>query len=197
MKSVIFQVVKKMGGIKGLFKGGDMSKNVNPQQLVQLNQQMAKMMDPNVLRQMGGMPGLQNLMKQLQQISAGGGPNSFQVSHTPSGNGFSFGYSTTKVARIKTGLNDLIGLQLANGSFQLGQSLMKILNKDEESILKSCPQDVDVNVWVTTLSIVLIETRFSDDREMWELVVGKAKQFLSGACKNYEEILEEAKKVCI
>ena len=39
-----------MGGIKGLFKGGDMSKNVNPQQMAQLNQQMAKMMDPNVLR---------------------------------------------------------------------------------------------------------------------------------------------------
>ena len=55
------QVVKKMGGIKGLFKGGDMSKNVNPQQMAQLNQQMAKMMDPNVLRQMGGMGGLQVL----------------------------------------------------------------------------------------------------------------------------------------
>jgi signal recognition particle subunit SRP54 len=69
------QVVKKMGGIKGLFKGGDMSKNVHPQQMAQLNQQMAKMMDPNVLRQMGGMGGLQNMMKQLQQGSGGpGGP---------------------------------------------------------------------------------------------------------------------------
>ena len=58
-----------MGGIKGLFKGGDMSKSVNPHQMAQLNQQMAKMMDPNVLRQMGG---LQNMMKQLQQGSAGG-----------------------------------------------------------------------------------------------------------------------------
>jgi hypothetical protein len=29
-----------MGGIKGLFKGGDMSKNVNPQQMAQLNQQV-------------------------------------------------------------------------------------------------------------------------------------------------------------
>ena len=65
------QVVKKMGGIKGLFKGGDMSKNVNPQQMAQLNQQMAKMMDPSVLRQMGGMGGLQNMMKQLQ--GGGGG----------------------------------------------------------------------------------------------------------------------------
>jgi signal recognition particle subunit SRP54 len=83
-----------MGGIKGLFKGGDMTKNVNPQQvkdffnlknnscltlakitsfqMAQLNQQMAKMMDPNILRQMGGMNGLQNMMRQLQ--SGAGGP---------------------------------------------------------------------------------------------------------------------------
>ena len=46
-------VVKRMGGIKGLFKGGDMAKNVNPTQMAKLNQQMAKMMDPRVLQQMG------------------------------------------------------------------------------------------------------------------------------------------------
>lgn len=33
--------------------GGDMAKNVNPQQMAKLNQQMAKMMDPRVLQQMG------------------------------------------------------------------------------------------------------------------------------------------------
>ena len=33
---------------------------------------MAKMMDPNVLRQMGGMGGLQNMMMQLK--SGAGGP---------------------------------------------------------------------------------------------------------------------------
>lgn len=65
-------VVKKMGGIKGLFKGGDMAKNVNPTQMAKLNQQMAKMMDPRVLQQMGGMSGLQNMMRQLQ-AGAGGG----------------------------------------------------------------------------------------------------------------------------
>ena len=46
-------VVKKMGGIKGLFKGGDAIKNVNPNQMAKLNQQMAKMMDPRILHQMG------------------------------------------------------------------------------------------------------------------------------------------------
>ena len=35
------------------FVGGDMSKNVNPSQMATLNQQMAKMMDPRVLQQMG------------------------------------------------------------------------------------------------------------------------------------------------
>lgn len=42
-----------MGGIKGLFKGGDMAKNVNQTQMAKLNQQMAKMMDPRVFQQMG------------------------------------------------------------------------------------------------------------------------------------------------
>lgn len=46
-------VVKKMGGIKGLFKGGDMTKNVNPAQMAKLNHQMARMMDPSVLQRMG------------------------------------------------------------------------------------------------------------------------------------------------
>eukprot|EP00051_Salpingoeca_urceolata_P033149 m.19194 g.19194 ORF g.19194 m.19194 type:complete len:515 (+) comp5891_c0_seq1:396-1940(+) len=62
------QMVKKMGGIKNLFKGnGD---KVNPQQMQKLNMSMAKMMDPRVLQQMGGMGGLQDMMKQFQQ---GGG----------------------------------------------------------------------------------------------------------------------------
>ncbi|XP_014249055.1 signal recognition particle 54 kDa protein [Cimex lectularius] len=64
-------VVKKMGGIKGLFKNGDLAKNVNQVQMTKLNQQMAKMMDPRVLQQMGGMPGLQNMMRQLQQGASG------------------------------------------------------------------------------------------------------------------------------
>lgn len=59
-------VVKKMGGIKGLFKSGDLTKNVNPAQMAKLNQQMAKMIDPRILQQMGGMHGLQNMMRQFQ-----------------------------------------------------------------------------------------------------------------------------------
>ena len=65
------QIVKKMGGIKGLFKG-DPSKNMNPNQMQKLNQQMAKMIDPRVLNQMGGMTGLHKMMKDLQSGSSSG-----------------------------------------------------------------------------------------------------------------------------
>ena len=40
--------------------------------MAQLNQQMSKMIDPSVLKQMGGMNGLQNMMKQMQ--GGGGAP---------------------------------------------------------------------------------------------------------------------------
>jgi len=61
------QMVKKMGSMKGLFKNGDMSRNVNPNQMAQLNSQMAKMMDPRVLQQMGGFKGLESMMRQFQK----------------------------------------------------------------------------------------------------------------------------------
>lgn len=59
-------VVKKMGGVKGLFKTGDITRNVNPNQMAKLNQQMAKMIEPKMLAQMGGVNGLQHMLKQIQ-----------------------------------------------------------------------------------------------------------------------------------
>ena len=44
---------------------------MNPREMDQINRQMAGMMDPGVLKQMGGMAGLQSMMKQMQ---GGGGP---------------------------------------------------------------------------------------------------------------------------
>ena len=84
------QVVKKMGGIKGLFKGGDMNRQVinsmmseclknhivpqvNPSQMAQLNKQMSSMIDPGVLKQMGGMAGLQKMMNQMGGAGGPGG----------------------------------------------------------------------------------------------------------------------------
>ena len=47
--------------------GGDMNKNVNPTQMANLNHQMARMMDPNLLHRMGRYPcfDLQNIFWKL------------------------------------------------------------------------------------------------------------------------------------
>ena len=45
---------------------------VNPSQMAQLNKQMSSMIDPGVLKQMGGMAGLQKMMN--QKGGAGAGP---------------------------------------------------------------------------------------------------------------------------
>ncbi|TPP63259.1 Signal recognition particle 54 kDa protein, partial [Fasciola gigantica] len=97
-----YSVVKKMGGIKGLFQSGprgglmggaagvpgapggsggtpslaDMaaaSRSVSAGQMAKLNQSMAKVLDPRILQQMGGLPGLQNMMRQLQAGCGFGG----------------------------------------------------------------------------------------------------------------------------
>ncbi|KAJ1921575.1 Signal recognition particle [Mycoemilia scoparia] len=79
------QMVKKMGGNKGLLKnmnpemmrraaaGGGMPNpgSMNPSQLARMQQQMSKMINPQALQSMGGMGGLQDMM---QQMMGGGGP---------------------------------------------------------------------------------------------------------------------------
>merc|ERR1719402_1698756 len=60
------QVVKKMGGIKGLFKGGNMNQQVGPAQMAQLNQQMSKMIDP-------GGPVCTPIIKKMYESAGGTG----------------------------------------------------------------------------------------------------------------------------
>ena len=66
------QVVKKMGGVKGLFKGGTDQRNINPAQMSRMQQQLTRAIDPRILNQMGGLGGLQNMMKQFQSGGGGG-----------------------------------------------------------------------------------------------------------------------------
>lgn len=64
------QMIKKMGGNSGLFKalgaaaaGGSSARG----QQARLNQQLSSMLPPGMLNQMGGLGGMQDMMRQLQQ----------------------------------------------------------------------------------------------------------------------------------
>ncbi|KAF0988312.1 hypothetical protein HZS_2292, partial [Henneguya salminicola] len=60
------EMIKKVSSIKGVYKGNDINKNLNMSQMSRINQQMANMMDPRVLQQLGGFGGLMNITKQMQ-----------------------------------------------------------------------------------------------------------------------------------
>merc|ERR1719317_621618 len=64
------QVVKQMGGVKELFKDEKQIKNLNPAKMGKVYQSMAKAMDPHMLRAIGGMQGIESMMKQMQQGGA-------------------------------------------------------------------------------------------------------------------------------
>ncbi|KAL1924194.1 uncharacterized protein VTP21DRAFT_7229 [Calcarisporiella thermophila] len=68
-------VVKKMGGNKGLLKGmsGMNPRNMNPQQMAKMQQQMQRMVPQQMLQQMGGMSGIQNMMRSMGMGGMGGG----------------------------------------------------------------------------------------------------------------------------
>jgi signal recognition particle subunit SRP54 len=59
--------IKKMGGSKGLLSslGGDMNQRMNPNQMAKMQQQLSRVMDPNMFKQMGGLGGLQDIMRQF------------------------------------------------------------------------------------------------------------------------------------
>merc|ERR1719245_2215076 len=59
------------------------------------------------------------------------------------------------------GLNEIIDLQLANGSFKMDKVLEKLLSMDEQALQKICPSGADFGIWVTAICIVLIETKYS------------------------------------
>lgn len=68
------QMIKKMGGNNGLFKALGAAAAGGPSargQKARLNQQLSSMLPPGMLNQMGGLGGMQDMMRQLQQQGLG------------------------------------------------------------------------------------------------------------------------------
>ncbi|KAJ3214264.1 Signal recognition particle [Dinochytrium kinnereticum] len=64
-------VIKTMGGNKGLLKSMEKGGKPNPQALGKMQEQMSKMLPPGMLQQMGGMGGMQNMMQQMMGSMGG------------------------------------------------------------------------------------------------------------------------------
>ena len=94
-------------------------------------------------------------------------------------------------------LGELIDLQLANGTFKYGKCLETLMNMPEDSLNNTCPPGLELDFWITAICIVIIETRFDQDKDLWVLVAEKAKKYLIRNQRRNctDEILEEARKI--
>ena len=91
-------------------------------------------------------------------------------------------------------LTQLISIQLAEGFW----SLDKVSSFMKKTI--SCPiPGVDPIIWATIIALVLLESRFSQQQDEWELVAMKAETWLSmqrlPAGFDVQKLKEEAKKL--
>merc|ERR1711879_959309 len=86
-------------------------------------------------------------------------------------------------------LEKLINLQLANGSFKFG----KCFGHSEEEMKKSCPSGESFEVWITACAIAMLEKKYKNDKDLWELVVDKAKKFVkSNISGSLDDVLKKA-----
>ena len=73
--------------------------------------------------------------------------------------------------------------------------LEKLLSMDEQALKKECPSGTDFGIWVTAICIILIETKFSKNKDLWILVTTKGRKYLANASKDPEVLLNKAKDV--
>ena len=95
------------------------------------------------------------------------------------------------------GLNEIIDLQLANGSFKMDKVLEKLLSMDEQELKKKCPSGTEFVVWITALCVVLIETKYSKEKDLWILVTTKGRKYLANASEELDVLLNKAIDVII
>jgi hypothetical protein len=100
----------------------------------------------------------------------------------------------------------LASLQSAQGSFAASPIIAEVLGGgtggiDELVAAKPADLAVDSSVWLTGLVVVLLEERFAELRDYWELIVDKARDWLSaqlsGDLAAVEGVLVAAKKLVV
>ena len=99
------------------------------------------------------------------------------------------------------GLNDIIALQRANGSFKMDSILEQLLTKNEQDLKNICPSGTDFIVWITALCCALLEAQFDidtdSDNDMTSLIIAKAKQYLDSVLPDSKTVEAKAMDIII
>ena len=86
----------------------------------------------------------------------------------------------------------LTSLQTAAGAFRYEKSVVDlVLGPDVEKFRELCEgRNIGQDRWLTALIIAFIEQRFASQKETWELLVEKSREWL-----NDDALIEEAKQI--
>ena len=103
-------------------------------------------------------------------------------------------------------MTEIINLQKSNGAVEItennwtGSVLEKYLGGYTE-VKFSCPQRMDMNLWITALSMKILEIKMGNRKDLWNLVVQKSekdlrflKEQLKKEKRNYKELIDLAEK---
>ena len=98
----------------------------------------------------------------------------------------------------KDTLTELINLQTANGSFKYGKAIQDLIGMTENQIIEKIQESEADGVWITAVALAILEKKFPEDKELWELIAKKAKTFIkSNGKSNFDEIMKKVATVLV
>ena len=95
----------------------------------------------------------------------------------------------------------LISLQKASGAWDLTDELVSLCGKSRDNLMKECPVEIAGDtaegrlLWATSLALVLLKAKFSNQRDEWEMIAEKAKKWMNKnlpVAVKYDSILQSA-----
>ena len=98
---------------------------------------------------------------------------------------------------------DLINLQKSNGAFEVsangwdGSILGNYLGVYSD-VNSECPSGIPIHLWITALSMKILEIKMGEDKDLWDLVMRKSQIFIRAELNkikaDYEELIDQAEK---
>ena len=97
-------------------------------------------------------------------------------------------------------MTELINLQKSNGVFELSSenwvgSVLEEYLGSYSDVKSNCPPGIEMNLWITALSMKILEIKMGDKKDLWDLVMRKSHKFLNQKLKgNLEILIDQAEK---
>ena len=98
-----------------------------------------------------------------------------------------------EMPEVKDDLDSIIDLQGSSGIFKWGSVLERVFSATKEAVMqKRGDGGIDQDVWLTAVVIAYLEAKMGERKDLWELVVQKARKCLKKKQANVEQIFKLA-----